>query len=123
MTHDPRTLRQRLVAEIGEQGQERVSRARAQVHDSSLSGEVEARYLVGAAFGCVRTPSYAVLRAAREGAADAVLEADAPRMALPSPEVLAPLEADGADDAVLAIARGAARALRQIRAAALDPSR
>jgi hypothetical protein len=50
--NEARTLRQRLVAEIGEQGQARIASASA-----SASTELEARYLAFAGFREVHAPS------------------------------------------------------------------
>ncbi len=112
---DPRTLRQRLVVEIGDEGQSRLDRALGLVYDVGLAGEIEARYLAGAGFGCVRTASQATAVAAREVRPDVVLNTDAPRLEVPSPPAVDPLMHDDPDPAVLAVARGAARALHQIR--------
>lgn len=87
---DERTLRQRLVAEIGEQGQARI--ASVEAHAST---EIEARYLAFAGFRRVHFPS--------ERQADfAFVEGAFAR----------------SDDAVRELAFSAARALSQIKNAA-----
>lgn len=113
--NDPRTLRQRLVVEIGDAGQARIDAALGLVYDVGLAGDVEARYLAGAGFGCVRCASQTAANAARETRPEVVLDPGAPRLVVPSPPAIQPLVDDGADPAVLAVARGAARALHQIR--------
>lgn len=96
---DPRTLRQRLVVEIGEAGQARIGAARALVRGEGLAAEVERRYLEGAGFAAVEA---------------APGEAEPPAIA----EALRPLALDASAEAVV---HGAARALAQIRAAAEVP--
>jgi hypothetical protein len=95
---DPRTLRQRLVVEIGDAGQARISAARAVVHGEGLAAEVERRYLAGAAFDG--------LDASREAPASAIVEA------------LAKATPGAIDPSAAAVIEGSARALAQIRDAA-----
>jgi hypothetical protein len=87
---DARTLRQRLVAEIGEQGQARIASASA-----SASSEIEARYLAFAGFREVRA-------------------ADAPSRAT----TFAHPAFAQSDPAVRELGTSAARALVQIKTAA-----
>jgi hypothetical protein len=94
---DPRTLRQRLVAEIGEAGQAKIVAARALVAGTGLAAEVERRYLEGAAFGAV---------------------ASAPAASPPIPAIAGDLDAIGGDESAQDVILGAARALAQIRVAA-----
>jgi hypothetical protein len=94
---DPRTLRQRLVAEIGEAGQAKIGAARARVAGTGLAAEVERRYLEGAAFGVVEA---------------------APDATAPIPTIAASLDAIGGDESAQDVILGAARALAQIRVAA-----
>ncbi|GAC1351570.1 MAG: hypothetical protein NVS3B20_04090 [Polyangiales bacterium] len=115
---DARTQLQRLVAEIGDEGQARITAALALVGEQGLGGEVEARYLAGAGFGCVRTSSHQSACAARETNPSVVISTDAPPITPPSEAMIARLLARNADPAVSAIAAGAAGALRQIRAIA-----
>ena len=93
---DPRTLRQRLVVEIGEAGQARIGAARAVVAGRGLAAEVERRYLEGAAFG--------------------VVEVD-PAAVAPIPTIALGVHAIGADESAQDVILGAARALAQIRGA------
>ena len=116
---DPRTLRQRLVSEIGDAGQARIAAALGLVTEVGLAGEIEARSLAGAGFGCVRVSSHFAARAAKEVWPEVVLATDAPRIAGPSPAAIEPLRAENAHESVLAVARGAARALHQIRSIAV----
>lgn len=95
--NDPRTLRQRLVAEIGEAGQAKIVAARAVVAGNGLAAEVERRYLEGAAFGAVEVE---------------------PSGVAPIPAIAASLDAIGGDESAQDVILGAARALAQIRRAA-----
>lgn len=93
---DRRTLRQRLVAEIGDAGQARISAARAVIAGDGLAADVEARYLRGAALGAVESDANATpARAAIEGGVEAL----------------------GVDAAAGAVIAGSARALATIRRA------
>ncbi len=96
---DPRTLRQRLVAEIGEAGQARIGAARVVVAGEGPAAEVERRYLEGALFAAV------------DDAPDAPPEAVA---------FAGELDLLGADEQARAVVEGAARALAKIRGAALQ---
>jgi hypothetical protein len=118
MARDPRTLRLRLVPEIGDVGQARIAAATALVTATGLGGEVEARYLAGAGFGLIRTTSNAVSRAAREIDPRVAISADADPEGPPDPPLAVALAALDPDPEVLAIGQAAARALRQIRVAA-----
>lgn len=115
---DPRTVRQRLVPEIGDEGQGHIERATALVVETGLSGEVEARYLAGAGFGLVRTRANSVSRAALATNPRVTVAADADDQTPPDQPLCDAIAALAPDPAVLAVAQGAARALRQIRVAA-----
>ncbi len=126
---DPRTVRQRLVPEIGEEGQARITAGTALVVATGLSGEVEAHYLAGAGFGLVRTSTHAATRAVLETNPTVAIATDADPLgdpkAGPVPSTVfadQPLsDALGAlcsDPSARAVAQGAARALRQVRVAA-----
>jgi hypothetical protein len=115
---DPRTLRQRLVPEIGDEGQAHIDAATAIVTSAGLTGEVEAHYLAGAGFGCIRTATHSSSRAAHETNPKVVISADADPIPLPDHPLADSIAELKPDPAVLAVAQGAARALRQIRVAA-----
>jgi len=93
---DEHTLRQRLVAEIGEQGQARIASTTA--HASS---EIEARYLAFAGFREVHD------RTEKQG-----------EIASPLLHALVERALVGSDRDVVDLAVGAARALAQIKKAA-----
>ena len=95
-----RTLRQRLVPEIGDEGQARIARTTAHVSVAGHRGDVAARYLAFAGFSEVRAPS------AERASLDDTLS-----------HRLRELVLAGADPAVIDVAMGAASALAQIRAA------
>lgn len=125
---DPRTLRQRLVVEIGEVGQAHLGRATAVVPTKDrLEGEVEARYLAGAGFGLVRTATHAATRAVMEAGPHVAFATDGDEVTLSPPNTLVDaLEAAALHPAVRAVAVASARALHQIRVAArvdLEPIR
>lgn len=115
---DPRTVRQRLVPEIGDEGQAHIDAATAIVTAPGLTGEVEAHYLAGAGFGCIRTATSSASRAARETNPKVTISADADPMPLVDHPLSEDLAALIQDPAILGVAQGAARALRQIRVAA-----
>ncbi|MGZ3418742.1 MAG: hypothetical protein ACXVEF_19825 [Polyangiales bacterium] len=115
---DPRTIRQRLVPEIGAEGQARIDRATSVVLTGGLEGEIEARYLAGANFGLVRTTSNAVSRAVVETNPRVTVAADADVMEPPDHPLAETLAKVTANPSARAVAVGAARALRQIRVAA-----
>lgn len=115
---DPRTVRQRLVPEIGEEGQARITAATALVVVPGLGGEVESHYLAGAGFGLVRTSTHAATRAALESNPKVAIATDADPFVLEDQPLCDALAALAPDPAVLAVAQGAARALRQVRVAA-----
>ena len=95
---DERTLRQRLVAEIGEQGQARIAQASA-----CASTDIEARYLAFAGFRSVE-------RGRSAGDTRSVHD-------------LVTIAFAGSDGAVSELAWSAARALVQIKKAAGLPDR
>ena len=98
-----RTLRQRLVPEIGDEGQARIAMTRVEINRSSgLSGEIVARYLEHAGFAEVRARTH-VSDGHRSALVQALLR-----------DVL-----DGADPVVVSIAVGAAIAVDHIREGAL----
>ncbi len=113
-----RTLRQRLVPEIGDEGQERIDLATALVMATGLAGIVEARYLAGANFGLVRTSTHAATRAARDTNPTVALATDSDPVEYPDQSLASTLAEVIIDPSALAVASGAARALRQIRVAA-----
>jgi molybdopterin/thiamine biosynthesis adenylyltransferase len=115
---DPRTVRQRLVPEIGAEGQARIDRAASVVLVAGLAGEIEARYLAGAGFGLVRTISNAVSRAALEQNPRVAVSGDADPMDPPDQVLADSLSKLVENESARAVAVGAARALRQIRVAA-----
>ena len=115
---DPRTVRQRLVAEIGAEGQAHIDAASAIVTAPGLTGEVEAHYLAGAGFGLIRTSTSSVSRAARETNPSVTIAADADPVPMPDHPLSEDLAKLISDPAILGVAQGAARALRQIRVAA-----
>lgn len=115
---DPRTVRQRLVPEIGEEGQARITAGTALVVATGLSGEVEAHYLAGAGFGLVRTSTHAATRAVLETNPTVAIATDADPIELADQPLCDALGALVSDPSALAVARGAARALRQIRVSA-----
>ena len=117
---DPRTLRQRLVTEIGEAGQAHLGRASGVVTTTDrLEGEVEARYLAGAGFGLVRTATHAATRAVVEASPDTAYATDADEIHVTPPnELTASLEAAGMHPSARAVGVAAARALHQIRVCA-----
>jgi hypothetical protein len=99
-----RTLRQRLVPEIGDEGQARIARTVVELDAEGLTGEICARYLEHAGFAEVRAVPTTTRRPS------ALTQA----LAL---DVLA-----GADPAVLSVALGAALAVDHIRRASLGES-
>ncbi len=113
-----RTVRQRLVPEIGDEGQRRSDLATGLVTATGLGGAIEAKYLAGAGFGLIRTGSNAVSRAALQTNPQVAISADADPIEPPDQVLVDALAARDPDPAVLAVAQGAARALRQIRVAA-----
>lgn len=113
-----RTIRQRLVPEIGDEGQAHIDAASAIVTSVGLAGEVEAHYLAGAGFGLLRTPSSPVSRAALETNPTIAIAADADPGDPPDHPLADAIARLNPDPNVLAVAQGAARALRQIRVAA-----
>lgn len=113
-----RTVRQRLVPEIGAEGQAHIDAATAIVTSPGLTGEVEAHYLAGAGFGCIRTSTSSVSRAARDTNPRVVISADADPMPVPDHPLSEDLARIIKNPAALGVAQGAARALRQIRVAA-----
>jgi hypothetical protein len=115
---DPRTIRQRLVPEIGEAGQTRIDRATSVVLSTGVEGEIEARYLAGANFGLVRTLSNAMSHAVMETNPRVAVSADADPMEPPDHPLAEALAKVCVDPSARAVAVGAARALRQIRVAA-----
>lgn len=115
---DARTVRQRLVPEIGASGQAQIDAATGLVTATGLAGEVEARYLAGAGFGLIRTSSHAASRAAIEAHPGVAIATDAERIDPPDHPLADAIAELGPDPAVRAVAQGAARALRQIRVAA-----
>ncbi len=117
---DPRTLRQRLVAEIGEAGQAHLGRATAVVPTKDrLEGEVEARYLAGAGFGLVRTATHAATRAVVECSPGVAFATDADEISVSPPNNLVDaLDAAELHPSARAVALASARALHQIRVAA-----
>jgi hypothetical protein len=111
---DPRTLRQRLVVEIGDAGQARIGAARAVVTGEGHAATVERRYLEGAGFGSIeREHEHEDERAEGDGGADALRSRAAGETA-----VAARVRALGLDPSAEAVVLGAARALVQIREAA-----
>ena len=119
---DDRTLRQRLVAEIGEAGQRRLAAASARVGDPGLPGDVEARYLACAGFASMQVATASQARVVRRACAGARVEvggADPRRAGGALVDALAAHLAGG-DAAVLALAVGAARALDRIRRSAVE---
>ena len=115
---DPRTVRQRLVPEIGEEGQARITAGTALVVATGLSGEVEAHYLAGAGFGLVRTSTHAATRAVLETNPKVAIATDADPVVLTDQQLCDALATLVSDPSARAVAQGAARALRQIRVAA-----
>jgi hypothetical protein len=115
---DPRTVRQRLVPEIGAEGQAHIDAATAIVTAPGPSGEVEAHYLAGAGFGLIRTATSSASRAARETNPAVAIAADADPMPMPDHPLSEDLAELITDPAILGVAQAAARALRQIRVAA-----
>jgi hypothetical protein len=115
---DPRTVRQRLVPEIGAEGQAHIDAATAIVTATGLSGLVEAHYLAGAGFGLLRTSATAQSRAARETNPKLAIAADAEPMPVPDHPLSDELAELISDPAILDVAQAAARALRQVRVAA-----
>lgn len=113
-----RTVRQALVPEIGSEGQAHIDAASAIVTAIGLAGEVEAHYLAGAGFGLIRTSSHAASRAARDTNPAIAIAADADPGEPPDHPLADSISEVVTDPAILAVARGAARALRQIRVAA-----
>jgi hypothetical protein len=94
-----RTLRQRLVPEIGDHGQERIAHAVATVTSRGLQGDVAARYLSRAGFAQVRFDSE--IAEQTDGLSRGLVE----------------IVLVDADPAVRAVALGANEALGQIRRA------
>ena len=111
MSDPERTLRQRLVAEIGDAGQARLAQASATVTDRGLAGEVQARYLAGAGFGA--------LRVATERQAELALQVDPQaHVVVAAGAAMAPSNAhERSDSAAQAVLDGSMRALSQIREA------
>ena len=112
------TVRQRLVPEIGDDGQGHIDAATAITMSIGLAGEVEAHYLAGAGFGLIRTATHAASRAARDTNPAVAIAADADPGEPPDHPLADAIAVMKCDPAVLAVAQGAARALRQIRVAA-----
>jgi hypothetical protein len=111
----PRHSRQARLAEIGDDGQERIAATTAYVDDEGLSGTIEARYLAGAGVGRIATASAVVSDAARavdagvqivEGAGVRLGHGEAPAFGVRDP-------------AALDVATGAWRALAHVRRAAV----
>lgn len=113
-----RTIRQRLVPEIGDEGQAHIDAASAIVTSLGLAGAVEAHYLAGAGFGLLRTAASSVSRAALETNPAIAIAADADPGDPPDHPLADAIARLNPDPNVLAVAQGAARALRQIRVAA-----
>jgi hypothetical protein len=113
-----RTVRQQLVPEIGPEGQAHIDAATAIVTTIGLAGEVEAHYIAGAGFGLIRTATHACGRAARETNPSIAIAADADPGDPPDHPLASELAKLITDPAILAVAQGAARALRQVRVAA-----
>jgi hypothetical protein len=118
MSKSARTMRQRLVPEIGDEGQAHIDAATAIVTSIGLAGEVEAHYLAGAGFGLIRTASSSASRAALETNPSVAIAADADPGDPPDHPLADAIAELKPDPGVLAVAQGAARALRQIRVAA-----
>ena len=104
------TLRQRLVAEIGDEGQARIGRSIAVVGGGGDAGEIEARYLACAGFSEVRVRTARQRKVVREAAPSAHVE-----QTNAAPIASAPLMIDGADPVVADLLAGASRALRTLR--------
>ena len=92
-----RTLRQRLVPEIGDDGQARIAKAIVAIDHDDLEGDIRARYLEHAGFAELRTG-----RSLPAHGRSASTEA---------------LAREPFDEAVRAVAVGAARALDELRRA------
>ncbi len=112
-----RFARQILVAEIGAEGQAKIAAATAMVVDRGLAGQVEARLLAGAGFGLLRTASTAIAREAKSVWPSLVTAADAPPVSSPTSPLADSVSALVLDPSARDVALGAARALRQIKAA------
>lgn len=114
------TLRQRLVADIGEAGMSRISARRADVAGAGDAAAIEARYLACAGFASLAVDD----EAARADAAAANPELALVSGAEPHDDAawVTTIAAAFADDdpAVRDLALGAARALEHIRDAALS---
>ena len=121
MKDDP-TLRQRLVAEIGEAGQARLAAASARVGDPGLSGDIEARYLACAGFASMQLATATQVKVVREASSGQRVEIGGPDPRRAGGALAQALSAHlcGGDEAVCALAVGAARALDRIRRAVLE---
>jgi hypothetical protein len=109
------TLRQRLVAEIGAEGQARIAGRSSRVAMRGLAGEIEARYLACAGFASLATTTEAQAAIAKDACPTLAIELAA-AASPPSGSSFA-LEGE-VDSAVRALLDGALSALRQIREAA-----
>jgi hypothetical protein len=114
MTDRARHSRQSRLAEVGEDGQERLARAEVGVAAAGPAAVVAARYLAGAGLGSLRTRDQAAADAARavDPAVRVVVDES-----LPSTGPSLPFDVD--DPAARAVASGAYAALRAIRAIVL----
>ncbi|MFI5299692.1 MAG: hypothetical protein ACHREM_16520 [Polyangiales bacterium] len=112
-----RTARQRLVPEIGHDGDAAIAGAAVVVSAEDASAAIEARYLAGAGFGLIRVRSFRVANVVRAIAPDVVVATDAPPIEPPKTKVEAAMRAFGADESAVAVAAGAARAVGAIRRA------
>lgn len=108
-----RHARQVRLAGVGEHGQARITRARADVGLDGLAADVAARYLAGAGVGCVRVREASLGEGAR--ALDAAVRVEVTPGLPDSPEAQAAV--DLRDPVAREAARGALLALRVLRAA------
>ncbi len=104
-----------MVAEIAAEGDAAIAAAAVVVSADDASASIEARYLAGAGFGLIRVRSFKVASVVRAIAPEVVVSTDAPPIPAPETRVEVAMRAFGADEAAIAVAAGAARAVGAIR--------
>ena len=118
LQHDCRTLRHRLVTEIGEEGQRKIASRVAHVKTYGLAAKIEARYLAIAGFRELHVADDEALQTALAAAPDACVmpstlnESSVKESSTSLTQVLLQEEADLH---IVQIVEGALRALMQIR--------
>jgi hypothetical protein len=115
-----RTLRQRLVPEIGDEGQARLATMTGVVSERGLAGEIAARYLACAGLRELRVAEEGAFARARAAACDLAIEIDPVLLekgASSTSTLAAPADLDPIDPAPAALLAGALSALRVLKGA------